>query len=90
MENGQTLTSKAIDAKLLMVGACASTYRLADLVVKITRVDEYVEITQENVKAMKVEANVYTILGSHCKMPLRHSNEGYDRLQFHQNGNRKR
>jgi serine/threonine protein kinase len=79
-------------AKLLMVGSSSSTYRLAELIIKITRIDDDAAITQANAKAMAIEANVYSILGNHDRIanfiyisPLR----DMILLQFYVNGNLK-
>lgn len=65
MDSTQTTAPDAFQANLLMVGACSSTYRLGEVVIKVPRIDEDAEITKANAKAMTVEANVYCILGSH-------------------------
>lgn len=80
------------DMELLMVGSCSSTYRLGQVVIKVPRIDEEAEITQANVKATTVEANVYRILGAHDRIahclyisPLR----DMITLEFYNNGNLK-
>lgn len=61
MDSPQTIAAENVN--LLMVGSSSSTYRLGHMVVKIPRIDDDAEITKGNMKAMKVEANVYKILG---------------------------
>lgn len=76
-----------------MIGSCACTYRLGDGVIKSPRIDvDDPEITRDNVKAMRVEANVYTILGLHDRIarclyisPMR----DMVTLEFYDNGNLK-
>ncbi|THW77460.1 kinase-like protein [Aureobasidium pullulans] len=51
--------------ELLMVGMHSTTHRINDCVFKVARIDDEAEITQENARAMMIEANVYKILGSH-------------------------
>ncbi len=59
------MVQKTDETELLMVGSCSSTLRFRDVVIKTPRVDEEAEITQENAKATRIEANVYSILGEH-------------------------
>ena len=51
-----------------MIGTSSCTYQVGKVVVKVPRIDEETEITHENATAMKVEANAYTILGSHDRI----------------------
>ena len=54
-----------------MIGSRSSTYRLGQVVIKVPRIDEEAEITQENAKATTIEANVYRILGTHDRIANR-------------------
>lgn len=51
-----------------MVGMSATTYRLQNKVLKMPRIDEEADITQENARAMQNEASVYLIVGRHCRI----------------------
>ncbi|PPJ53239.1 hypothetical protein CBER1_11889 [Cercospora berteroae] len=68
MEPLQVTVPEGVEMELLMVGSCASTYRLGQVVIKVPRIDEEAEITQGNAKATTIEANVYKILGSHNRI----------------------
>lgn len=51
-----------------MVGISAKTYRIGALVVKLARSDDEDYITAENIKAMRNEASIYTLMGHHPRI----------------------
>ncbi|KAK0947582.1 hypothetical protein LTS01_026030, partial [Friedmanniomyces endolithicus] len=51
-----------------MLGPSATTFRIGNAVIKIPRFDDEADITQANAKAMRIEANVYRILGTHDRI----------------------
>ena len=56
-----------------MIGSSAATYRLGETVIKVPRIiTEESEISQSNAKAAVMEANVYSILGSHERIAKCH------------------
>lgn len=48
-----------------MIGMSAKTYRIGSVVLKLPRIDNENCITIENLKAMRNEASIYTLLGQH-------------------------
>ncbi|RMY49783.1 hypothetical protein D0865_07288 [Hortaea werneckii] len=54
-----------------MIGSCSSTYQLGQVIIKVPRIDEEAEITQDNAKAARTEANVYRILGHYERIAIR-------------------
>lgn len=68
MDSSPTNLLRGIEPKLLMIGSCSSTYQLGKVIIKVPRIDEEAEMTQDNAKAAKTEANVYRILGLHDRI----------------------
>ncbi|RMZ28155.1 hypothetical protein D0859_07765 [Hortaea werneckii] len=80
------------EPNLLVIGSCSSTYQFDQVVIKVPRIDEEAEITQENARATKTEANVYRILGTHdriAKCLYISPNNDMIMLEFYSHGNLK-
>lgn len=59
---------RGVEPNLLVIGSCSSTYELGQVVIKVPRIDEEAEITQQNAKATQTEANVCRILRVHDRI----------------------
>ncbi|GAB1730087.1 hypothetical protein NU195Hw_g5155t1 [Hortaea werneckii] len=79
-----------VEPTLLVFGSCSSTYQFGQVVIKVPRIDKEAEITQENARATKTEANVYRILETHDRIAkylyISPTNDMI-MLEFYSNGN---
>ncbi|KAI7286929.1 hypothetical protein KC345_g917 [Hortaea werneckii] len=57
-----------VEPELLVIGSGSSTYQFGQVVIEVPRVDEEAEITQENARATKTEADIHKILGKHDRI----------------------
>lgn len=54
----------------MTIGSCLITHYLGEVVVRVTRIDDDLEITRGNTEAMTIETNVYRILGDYERIAI--------------------